>query len=263
MIYDKFVEYFKDYKDCFCIIGGNAATILLNEDLYQGTSYNFRTTQDYDVVIIAEMKNQGFSQHFLHFIEDNGYITTTSGTNENAHANYYRFETDHTDVPAMIETFSHPELKFPLKVANHKTPVPEGEDPSLSAILLNKDYYTVLKEGIVIRDDLPILDVPYLIYFKARAHLDITKRLAAGESIGNRANKNKHLNDVCQLSLLLTPESINKVQKQSIPSNVKNDLAEFIDVIASTSDFKRRFRTIPFELRPDIKTVISQLKLLL
>ncbi|HIY92026.1 hypothetical protein [Companilactobacillus sp. HBUAS56275] len=47
MLYEKFVNYFEDYHDCFCIIGGNAASILLNDELYNDTSYQFRQTRDY------------------------------------------------------------------------------------------------------------------------------------------------------------------------------------------------------------------------
>lgn len=263
MIYTKFVEAFKNYTDCYCIIGGNAATILLNEDLYAGSGYAFRRTQDYDVVIIAEVKNTGFSKRFLEFIENNGYEDIVHGVDGDTKAHYYRFITNHNDVPKMIETFSHPKLILPLQLNNHKTPVPEGDDPSLSAILLNRDYYLVLKEGVIVRDGLPILDVPYLIYFKARAHLDILKRTESGQHIGHKADKTKHFNDVCQLSLLITPEMVTKLQGQDIPDSVKKNLAEFIDILETTKLFEKRFKTIPVDYRPDKDTVLAQLNLLL
>ena len=173
MKYDAFIEAFKDYTDYYCIIGGNAATILLNEDLYEDTSFRFRRTKDYDMVIISELKNTGFSKHFLDFLNDHNYWDNGSGTDMKTGSHYYRFRTEEENVPEMIETFSHPDLKYPLKLKNHKTPVPGGDDPSLSAILLDKDYYDLLKGGVIMRDGLPILDVPYLIYFKAKAHIDI------------------------------------------------------------------------------------------
>lgn len=263
MIYTKFVEAFHDYTDCYCIIGGNAATILLNEDLYAGSGYAFRQTQDYDVVVIAEVKDTGFSSRFLAFLRENEYEDVVHGTEGVAKSHYYRFVTQHNDVPKMIETFSHPNLDFPLQINNHKTPVPEGNDPSLSAILLNNDYYLILKEGTIIRDNLPILDVPYLIYFKARAHLDVVNRIKLNQHIGHKADKTKHFNDVCQLALLLNSKMITKLRSQNIPNSVKMDLAKFIDILEATPLFEKRFRSIPSAYRPDKKNVLEQLRLLL
>jgi len=264
MIYKKFVDAFKNYADCYCIIGGNAATILLNGELYEGSGYQFRKTQDYDVVLNAAKKNTGFSACFLKFIKDNDYEDIVHSVDEETTVHYYRFKTNREDVPRMIETFSRPELKVPLKIDNQKTPVPEGYDPSLSALLLDKDYYEILKEGTIKKDGLTILDVPYLIYFKAKAHLDITNKVKNGERV-NHADKQKHFNDICQLTFLITDEMKKRLYEQNIPGTVKNDMKDFISIVQNTSEgiFPKKFKEIPNDLRPTKKEVLSQLQLLI
>jgi hypothetical protein len=40
---------------------------------------------------------------------------------------------------------------------------------SLSAILLDEEYYDFLKSGVVVVEGVPVLDAPYMIPFKAKA----------------------------------------------------------------------------------------------
>ena len=69
----------------------------------------------------------------------------------------------------MIELFSRvPDL--PLLPHAHLTPVHIADDiSSLSAILLNDDYYAFLLSGRRIIDGLSVLDEKYLIPFKVKA----------------------------------------------------------------------------------------------
>ena len=64
------------------------------------------------------------------------------------------------------------------------TPLPMDEDiSSLSAILLDDDYYEFLKQGKVTVDGVTVLDAAYLIPFKAKAWMNLTDRKAAGEHV--------------------------------------------------------------------------------
>lgn len=47
---DKFVEFFSDYKECYCIIGGTALHLILEN--YHVSS---RVTHDIDLVILLEV----------------------------------------------------------------------------------------------------------------------------------------------------------------------------------------------------------------
>ena len=109
------------------------------------------------------------------------------------------------------------------------TPLPVEEDvSSLSAILLNDDYYEFLKQGRVRISDVTILDAPYLIPFKAKAWLDLSGRKAAGETVDSR-NIRKHKNDVFRLTELLDQ---NQEPLDNMPVTVRNDMRAFIERIA-------------------------------
>lgn len=77
---------------------------------------------------------------------------------------------------------------------------------SLSAILLNEEYYELLHRGKVLINGLSVLDVGSLIIFKAKAWLDLSNRKAKGENIDSKDIR-KHRNDIFKLSNLLTPST--------------------------------------------------------
>lgn len=95
----------------------------------------------------------------------------------------------------------------------------------MSAILLDEDYYNFLRSGRVQVSGITILDVPYLIPFKAKAWLDLKQRRAQGEQVDSR-NIRKHKNDVFRLSELLDQkmEPLDKVSDA-----IKADMQEFIN----------------------------------
>lgn len=80
------------------------------------------------------------------------------------------------------------------------TPLPlDDEISSLSAILMDADYYQSLREGKVVLNDIPVLDAAHLIPFKAEAWLDLIERSRNGEHVDSK-NIRKYKNDVFRLS---------------------------------------------------------------
>ena len=123
----------------------------------------------------------------------------------------------------MIELFSRKPDAISLPEDAMLTPMPLDDDlSSLSAILLDDDYYQLLLSGKHIVDGVPIVGAEQLILFKAKAWLDLTHRKNAGEVIDSRDIR-KHKNDVFRLSLLLTPTS-----KLAVPQNVYQDFQRFL-----------------------------------
>ncbi|MFC6259776.1 hypothetical protein [Levilactobacillus fujinensis] len=242
MISETFFDYFKDYTDCYVIIGGNAASILLAEE-----GVSFRSTQDYDMVVLFEKTTDDFSNTFMNFIKEYDYAITDQGTKENKRKNYYRFrrrDGTKTDVPKMVELFSRKPINYELhEVPSEITPLHYDEGPSLSAIILNDDYYETLKLGVRLEGNMPLLATPYLILFKARAHLDILKRVMENKHIGHRADKTKHFKDVCRLTSILT---LGDYDAGPIPETVLNDLREFIKITENTEP--TRFKIIDSSL---------------
>ena len=66
---------------------------------------------------------------------------------------------------------------------NGLTPIHiDDEVSSLSAILLNEDYYAVLLAGKEVVSELSVLRPEYLLLFKAKAYLDLKERKENGLS---------------------------------------------------------------------------------
>ena len=63
------------------------------------------------------------------------------------------------------------------KYINRLTPVHINDEvSSLSAILLNDNYYQILLSGKVIVQELSVLRPEYLLLFKAKAYLDLKEK---------------------------------------------------------------------------------------
>lgn len=101
---------------------------------------------------------------------------------------FYRFSHPTSNrYPAMIELFTRKLDAIQLPGDAVLTPLPMDEDiSSLSAILLDDDYYEFLKQGKVTVDGVTVLDAAYLIPFKAKAWMDLTDRKAAGEHVDSK-----------------------------------------------------------------------------
>lgn len=74
---------------------------------------------------------------------------------------------------------------------------------SLSAILLNEEYYSLLKSGLVLINGIQVLNYTHIIPFKAKAWLDLRMRKDNGEAIDSKKIE-KHKRDVFRLSQLVT-----------------------------------------------------------
>ncbi len=123
----------------------------------------------------------------------------------------------------MIELFTRKLDAIDIPEDAVLTPLPIDEDiSSLSAILLDEDYYKFLKQGKINVDGVTVLDAAYLIPFKAKAWLDLTSRKALGEHVDSK-NIKKHKNDVFRLSELIAPSI-----KIDTPKAVYDDIQEFV-----------------------------------
>lgn len=154
---EKFKSYFKDYEGEYVIIGGTACELLM-----QAEELPFRATKDIDLVFIIESLTPEFGKAFWSFVKDAGYQFINKNT---GHAQFYRFRDPKSkDYPFMIEIFSRQSDWLTLYDEQVTAPIHIGEDiSSLSAILLNNDYYSFLKDGFQMIDGISILKVEYMI----------------------------------------------------------------------------------------------------
>ena len=107
----------------------------------------FRVTKDIDMVLIVEALNAEFGSRIWEYVKAAGYEQRlkSSGTPE-----YYRFmKPKSSGYPAMIELFSRRIDGIALPSEAALTPLPiDDEISSLSAILLNDEYYNYLLTGL-------------------------------------------------------------------------------------------------------------------
>lgn len=212
---DTFKNYFEKYEDQYVLIGGAACDIV-----FESNDTVFRATRDLDMVLIVEALTPEFGEKFWEFIQDGKYRNkATNGERPQ----FYRFDKPEDDsFPKMVELFCR--IDFELREMTGITPIHIDDTvSSLSAILLNDDYYNVLLAGKVIADGLSVLRPEYLILFKAKAYLDLKQRKENGEKIDSDDIK-KHKKDVLRIAAELMLESITV-----LPETVKTDIDSFIE----------------------------------
>lgn len=198
---DRFRAHFADYTEQYVLIGGAACTLAMEE-----VGEEFRATKDLDIVLCVEALSPEFQQAFWEFIELGGYKTQERSTGKRQ---FYRFQkpADKT-YPAMLELFSRKPEALTLKPDSHLTPIPTEEAiSSLSAILMDEDYYAFLRSGRRLVDGVMIAGAEHLTPLKVRAWLDLTRRQELGETVQQRDLK-KHKRDVFRLVPIIDPERI-------------------------------------------------------
>jgi hypothetical protein len=191
-----FKEFFRDFQEQFVLIGGAACDIIFTE-----ADLSFRATKDFDMVLIVEALTPEFGKRFWDFIGEGGYEKRAKS---NGSPQFYRFDKPKVPgFPFMIELFARAESVFDDDASGCRPLHIADEISSLSAILLNNDYYQLLLSGMTIQSDVPILSLTYLPLFKAKAWLDLSERKASGQQISEKDIR-KHKNDVARLAALFT-----------------------------------------------------------
>ena len=212
-------EWFSGYENSFIIIGGTACSLIMNEG-----GADFRATKDVDVVLVLEALNEDFGRRFWAYIIEAGYKYRQKSTGK---PQFYRFyEPTSTAFPEMIELFSRRIDGLHLPDDAVITPIPISDDiSSLSAILLNDQYYDFLRDGVRKIDGLPVLDALYMIPFKAKAWLDLTERRSRGESV-DRNDINKHRRDIYRLS-----DMVASGYKFDLPAAIAQDMRAYMTAV--------------------------------
>lgn len=213
---DTFRERFRDFDRCFLLIGGAAC-----HEWFASQGLHFRATRDLDIVLVVEMLDAAFVAELRRFVADGGYALQyrTDGSPV-----LYRFDKPaHPDFPHMLELFSrHPKGIF-NDLDQHIMPIShDPEHHSLSAILLEQDYYELLLRDREIRDGLPYAGATALIALKARAWLDLTERRRQGGAVDLK-NIHKHRTDVFRLATSLAARAAFEVSPP-----VRRDLNLFL-----------------------------------
>ncbi len=226
---DLFRQFFAAHANQYVLIGGTAATLAM-----EGGGLAFRATKDLDIVLHIEALDAKFGETFWRFIEAGRYeIRQASATGKPV---FYRFQKPGDEnYPAMLELFCRAPDGIDLAPNAHLTSIPVDDAvASLSAILLDADYYAFVIGGRREVDGLPWVGEDRLIPLKALAWLDLKQRAARGEPVDARDIR-KHANDVLRLSQLLAPET--RIQ---VAAKIITDLNRFLDDILAEGDLNPR-----------------------
>lgn len=214
---DKFKSYFAGHEDKYAIIGGAACELI-----FEDVGLAFRATKDIDLVLCVEVVDASFASQLAAFIDDGGY---EARQHQDGNKEFFRFHKPKDDTfPYMIELFSRLPggIKLPETMEVQSLPV-EDDIISLSAILLDEEYFAALQKAKREIDGITIVDETIIIPFKARAFLDLSKRKAEGQAINSKDIK-KHRNDIIRLSQLLPQDA-----RIEITGKIKADMEEFLD----------------------------------
>lgn len=217
---DRFKDFFADHKDEYVLIGGGACNLLFDE-----IGQSFRATKDLDLVLLVEALTAEFGRDFWSFVREGGYENKQKSSGE---SQFYRFSKPKNPAfPAMIELFARTNVDL-SDVESGLMPIHiDDEVSSLSAILLDEEYYRLLINNRTSSAGIAVLSVEGLIPFKAKAWLDLSARRADGQSIDEKSIK-KHRHDVCRLTTLLMGD-----ERPVMSEGVCADMRRFMEAYES------------------------------
>lgn len=212
---DIFRKYFEEYEEQYVLIGGAACDIV-----FESNETLFRATRDLDMVLIVEALTPEFGKRFWKFISEGKYRNKATNVGK---PQFYRFDKpENESFPKMIELFCRED--FELKKMTGVTPIHIDESvSSLSAILLDDNYYKALLQGKEAISGITVLRPEYLILFKAKAYLDMKNKKELGGRIDSSDIK-KHKKDILRISAELLLEVV-----EELPDTVNEDIHIFIN----------------------------------
>ena len=214
---DNFAEYFAGYEDCYTIIGGAACEILMSQ-----TPINFRATKDIDMIILFEDKFREFAELFWKYVREGEY---TYGWKNSDKPHFYRFTDPKDGYPRQIELFSR-KPNYHLEASAPIVPIHIDDDvSSLSAILLNDDFYDFMLKGRTVIRGLSVLETGYIIPFKMMAWVNLMNEKTEGHHVNSR-DLRKHKNDVFQL-FQIVPEG----ETVEVTGDVADAVDKFLEMI--------------------------------
>lgn len=217
---NSFREWFREFTAQYVIIGGAACDIYLESE-----ENAFRVTKDLDIVLLVEALTPEFVSSFWEYVKTAGYQYIDKNKQK---PEFYRFsKSRNKNYPVMIELFSRPPYDVKLDFTANVIPLHMDDSSiSLSAILLDDNYYEFMKSGKTTIDGISILDYQYIIPFKAKAWLDLSERKKLGENIDSK-NIKKHKNDILRLSAMLLED-----KTLHLPNKIAEDMLEFVEKVS-------------------------------
>lgn len=217
---DIFAAFFAGDEAHYVLIGGVATQLVLED-----AGLPARATNDLYIVLRVEALDKTFGEKLWAFVREGGYEVRQQS---DLPRRFYRFAKPASpDFPSMLEFFAREPGHLPLTANSKFTPVPIDEAIlSLSAILLDENYYHFLQSHTRQLSGVRIVTEEGLIPLKARAWLDMVARKLERKPIDSKDIK-KHRNDVLRLTQLSS-----EGQRIEAPAAISADIAQFLDAVA-------------------------------
>lgn len=220
---EKFKEHFAGFEDNYVIIGGTACDVTL-----QNTDMRPRVTDDIDMILVIEKMTAEFGQRFWELIVLGEYKTRQRKRGDKEPATeLFRFINPKEGFPVQIELLSRYPDVLGEPTGFHLTPIPVGEKiPSLSAILLDEEYYHHTIDSSVIEDGIRIANPLSLLCLKVKAFLNLTEEKKTNPEVRSGDIK-KHRDDVFKLLAM----RIDPLTPIELSDKMKGELSIFIEIM--------------------------------
>jgi hypothetical protein len=235
-----FQNYCNDLKEHYVIIGGFATVMLLDREL--GDDHG-KATFDIDLVLLTTSSVE-ITQRIKQYVKEGKYEIKKG--NKDQYQYYIFLNPEIEGFSKEIELFALDENDLRLEEDQRIIPIdPEEGLYSLSAIMLDPEYFAMIKNNVDLNGRAPCTNTQATIMLKMSAFYDLRKR-------GEKKWK-KHRQDILRLSLLLTgdeqieltgrmqedfesfmshlEEEVNQKMIKSIVSDVNVDLNKTIEVM--------------------------------
>lgn len=220
---EKFKEHFAGFEDNYVIIGGTACDVTL-----QNTDMRPHATDDIDMILVIEKMTAEFGQRFWEFIALGEYKTRQRKRGDKEPATeLFRFINPKEGFPVQIELLSRYPDVLGEPTGFHLTPIPVGEKiPSLSAILLDEEYYYHTIGSSVIEDGIRIANPLSLLCLKVKAFLNLTEEKKTNPDVRSGDIK-KHRDDVFKLLAM----RIDPLTPIELSDTMKGELSIFVEIM--------------------------------
>src|ERR1035437_3590768 len=220
---EKFKENFAGFQDNYVIIGGTACEVAL-----QNMNMGPRATDDIDMILVIERMTPEFGQRFWEFIILGEYKTRQrKRSDQEPTTELFRFINPKEGFPVQIELLSRYPDVLGEPTGFHLTPIPIGEKmPSLSAILLDEEYYYHTIGSSIIEEGIRIANPLSLLCLKVKAFLNLSEEKKTNPEVRSGDIK-KHRDDVFKLLAM----RIDPFTPIELSEKMKTELRLFVDMM--------------------------------
>lgn len=187
-----------------------------------------RATDDIDMILVVEKMTPEFGQRFWEFIDEGKYENLQRKREDKEPVTeLFRFLEPKNGFPVQIELLSKYPDVLGVPTGFHLTPIPVGEEiPSLSAILLDEEYYRHTIDSSIIEEGICIANPLSLLCLKVKAFLNLTEEKKINPNVRS-ADIKKYRDDVFKLLAM----RIDPFTPVELSATMKDEVSVFINTM--------------------------------